>query len=273
MILLVRRIVPVGFVVMACLLVAMQLMTSMASAQVLLPDDATKPITQDQAELNDELPTSTDRIKRILDSAPAEISGRLLDLTEYVLVVGQPPTLSLFGEENLKRGIVGPAVHDELRAITRPSRLKDAAGADVLGIATATIFSLAPRAVAAISGWFKTDDERPRWAGYTDSFIVGSRTAEAPQSNTLLFHRLKGQRVSLHLKRLERPTARYTIVVDDQLLGIFETDISELTISAHFLQPDPLGNLHTLTVSTDPSSPQEMPFSVDVLVVVHAAEQ
>ena len=46
-------------------------------------------------------------------------------------------------------------------AITKPTRLNQAVGSDVLGVATAALFVLAPRAIRTVAGWFSGDQAAP----------------------------------------------------------------------------------------------------------------
>ena len=115
------------------LLVVITLAAAPAPAQIILPTDATEPKGRASVEPTDAVAVSTERIKQILDGAPVQVSGRLLDLTEYVLVVGEPPDLSLFGDDDLARGTAGRSMHAEMRALTTPSRITQAIGSDALG--------------------------------------------------------------------------------------------------------------------------------------------
>ena len=77
-----------------------------ASAQS-LQLDPTDPTAVDPFESQGELPVSLDRIKRALDRPPpANGRSRLLNLTEFVVVVGTAPTLPLFGDDDLSGGPV-----------------------------------------------------------------------------------------------------------------------------------------------------------------------
>ncbi len=114
----------------------------------------TNPSIDDGGRTQDELPVSLDRIKRALDRPPpTDGHARLLDFTEFVVVVGTAPDVPLFEEGDFSGGPVG-SMHAEMMAAVRPSRMDQAVGSDSLGVATAALFSLVPPAGRAIAGWF-----------------------------------------------------------------------------------------------------------------------
>ena len=144
-----------------------------ASAQS-LQLDPTDPTAVDPSESQGELPVSLDRIKRALDrQPPTDGRSRLLNFTEFVVVVGTAPKLPLFGDDDLSGG-PWRSTHADMMAAARPARLDQAVGSDVLGVATAALFALVPPAVRAVAGWFSGNEEvRGRgWAGYTETFVL-----------------------------------------------------------------------------------------------------
>ena len=249
------------------------LQTAPVAAQVILATP-TEPVAVDRDPSQVELPVSLDRIKRGLErestTDPSRL--RLLDLTEYVVVVAEAPALSLFGDTDLSGGPTR-GIHAEMMAVTRPSRLDQAMGSDTLGVATAALVGLAIRSVA---GWFSgnesEDDHRPRWAGYTETFVLAPRDEASLTAPTLLFHRLEGQRVSLHTSASHAPNAGVVIAVDGQEWGPLEQEVADRTIPNELLLPGRVGNLHSLTVGRVPGTVLEVPLTIDLLVVVHEQE-
>ena len=115
--------------------------------------------TQDVPPTEPDLPPlvelSDAQLERMLERLAARESVRLLDLNSYVVVVGRAPTLPLFGSKaDLAAGTaaLGMPTHAEMMAVVTPSPVTQAAGADTLGIVTATAFGvLAPLAVKTVA--------------------------------------------------------------------------------------------------------------------------
>ena len=142
---------------------------------------------------------------------------------------------------------------------------------DALGIATAALFRLVSPAIRTVAGWFSgdEDDHPPRWAAYTETVVLEPTNEASPPAQTLLFHRLEGQRVSLHTSTSHRPTTGFVITVDGQEWGVLEQEVADRTIPNELLLPGRVGNLHSLTVRQVRGTLLEDPVTVDLLVVVH----
>ena len=235
----------------------------------------TNPSIDDGGRTQDELPVSLDRIKRALDRpAPTDGHARLLDFTEFVVVVGTAPDVPLFEEGDFSGGPVG-SMHTEMMAAVRPSRMDQAVGSDSLGVATAAAFALVPVAIRAVAGWFSGDEDvrGPGWAGYTETFVLGSPADTLPATHTLGFHRLEGQRVALHVSVSGPEAAGFMVTVNDHQWRTFDQEVADHTIPHELLLPEPVGDMHRLTISHVPGSYLQAPLTVGLLVVVHEAEE
>ena len=251
-------------------IVAVVLQAVPVAAQVIVPPP-TEPVAVDRALFDAGLPVSLDRIKRALDrTPPADGRPRLLNLTEYVVVVGKAPEISLFGGVDLGGGPFR-SMHADMMAATRPSKLDQAIGSDGLGVATLALFQLVPPALRVIAGWFSgdQDDRRPGWVAFTETLVLEPADQSSLAAHTLLFHRLEGQRVSFHTRTSHPPSSGFVLAVDSQEWGILEQEVADRTIPNELLQPGRVGNLHSLTVSQVPGTVMEVPLAVDLLVVVH----
>ena len=237
------------------------------AAQVVLPTPA-EHVVVDPVRAQDDLPVSLDRIKRALDEPlSAGERSRWLNLTEYVVVIGEAPELSLFGGNDLNGGPMG-SMHADMMAVARPSRVDQAVGSDALGAATtAAFFKFVPPAIRAIAGWFSgnEDDRSVGWAAYTETFVLESSAA----AQTLMFYCLEGQRVALHASLSHLDTSGFMVAVDGQEWDTFDRAVSDRTIPNELLLPGRVGNLHSLTVRQVRRTALEAPLTIDVLVVVH----
>ena len=235
------------------------------AAQVILPT-ATAPIV-DPARLENDLPVSLDRISRALEEIPpADGRSRWLNLTEYVIVVGEAPQISLFGNADLSGGPMR-SMHADMMTIARPSRFDQAAGSDALGAATAAaFFKFVPPAIRAVAGWFTgdEDDRAAGWAAYTETFVLESSAT----AHTLIFHWLEGQRVALHARLSHADTLGFRVGVDGQEWDTFDREVVDHTIPSELLRPTGTGNVHRLAVRRAPGT-AEAPLRVDLMVVVH----
>ena len=195
----------------------------------------------------------------------------MLNLTEFVVVVGTAPTLPLFGDDDLSGG-PWRSTHADMMAAARPARLDQAVGSDVLGVATAALFALVPPAVRAVAGWLSGDEEvrGPGWAGYTETFVLGSQAETLPADRTLGFHRLGGQRVALHASVSGPEAPGFMVTVDGQQWRTFHWEVADHTVPNERLLPEPVGNMHRVTVGRVPGTqlPHD-PLIVGLLVVVH----
>ena len=246
--------------------------TALVAAQVLLPA-APEPGAAAPALAGGELPVSLDRIRRALDRiGPADERLRLLDLREYVVVVGEAPETSMFGKDDLSAGAAG-SNHTRMMAIARSSRVDQVAGSDVLGTVTAAAFvALVPPVVRTVAGWFSRapTNQSPDWEGYTQTMVFGA-TEEAPQAeDRILFHRAGGSRVSFHARASHPTTSGFIVTVDGQEWSRLDHEVADRTIPEELLVPEPIGNVHSLTVTRLPGTVLVAPLSVDLLVVVHA---
>ena len=221
-------------------MVVVALQTAPVAAQIVLPTP-TEPVAVDRATSEGELAVSLDRIRRALDSSAkaGPLRLRIPDVREYVFVVGEAPEVSLFGDTDLSRGAgaVGAPTHADMVAITRPSRLDQAIGSDALGVATAALSKVVPRAIRAVAGWFSGDqgDRSPRWVGYPGTFVLEPTDEASPIVHALLFHRLDGHRVSLHTSASHPPNAGFVITVDGQEWGALEQEVADRTIPNELL--------------------------------------
>ena len=244
---------------------------ALESAQDLVPA-APEPAAVTPAEAEGELPVSLDRIWRALGQpAHADERLRFLDLTEYVIVVGEAPETSMFGDTDLSAGAGGTS-RDRMLAIGRPSRVDQVAGTDVLGVVTATAFAtLVPPLIRAVSGWFSRAPADPSadWKGYTQTLVFGTAEETRPTDDRILFHRSAGSRVSFHARSSHPTTTGFIITVDGQEWSRLDHEVTDRTIPDELLAHEPIGNVHSLTVTRLPETVLATPLSVDLLVVVH----
>ena len=166
-------------------------------------------------------------------------------------------------------------MHTEMMAAVRPSRMDQAVGSDSLGVATAAAFALVPVAIRTVAGWFSGDEDvrGPGWAGYTETFVLGSPADTLPATHTLGFHRLEGQRVALHVSVSGPDAAGFMVTVDGHRWRTFDQEVADHTIPHELLLPEPVGDMHRLTISHVPGSYLQAPLTVGLLVVVHEAEE
>ena len=249
--------------------------TALVAAQVLRPA-APEPAAVSPAPADGELPVSLDRIRRALNHTdPADERLRLLDLTEYVVVVGEAPETSMFGDADLSAGAGGNR-HDRMLAIARPSRVDQVGGTDVLGVVTATAFAtLVPPLIRAVSGWFSRApaNRSSGWEGYTQTMVFGTAEETPPIEDRILFHRPAGSRVSFHARASHPPITGFIITVDGQAWSRLGHEVANRTIPDELLAQEPVGNVHSLTVTRLPDTVLVAPLSVDLLVVVHAKSE
>ena len=231
----------------------------------------TEPVAVERASSEGELPVSLDRIKRALSRAPpADGRPQLLDFTEFVVVVGKAPEISLFGDADLSGG-PARSIHADMMAATRPSKLDQAVGSDVLGVATASLFALIPPAIRTVAGWFSGDENQrpPGSSGYTEMFLLESSDEGVPTANTLQFHRLEGQRVALHASVSDPQAPGFAVTVDGQAWRTFHQEVADHTIPNELLLLERVGNIHHLTISQVPGTHLQGPLTIGLLVVVH----
>ena len=211
----------------------------------------TERASQERGQSSQELPVSLDRIKRSLNRPPsADGESRLLELTEFVVVVGTAPELPLFEEGDFDGGPWSSA-HAEMTAAVRPARLDQAVGSDALGVASAALFALIPPAIRAVGGWFSGDADvvGPGWAGYTDTFVLGTEEPTPPHEQTLVFHRLAGQRVVFHATVSDPEAPGVLVRVDGRKWRTVHEDVAEQTMPDDLLSTEQSGDMHSLTIS------------------------
>jgi hypothetical protein len=250
------------------------------NSQVVRPDPTTDSAPEQVDTPRDGATVPGERIERMLGRMSSERDTQLqsLNLREYVLVVGQQPEMPLFGTEpDLTGGppAYGVPSHTEMLSVVTPSDLRQAAGSDALGIATAALSMLVPAAVKAVAGWFAGDDDQtprgPRYAGYTGSFRLDDASAElSTRVSVVPFYRTASQRVSLSVTFAPQPTRGVIVTVDDQPFGVFDSDVSALRVPDELLQPGRQGDVHLLKLTRPTPAPpeDEEPVEVDVVVVV-----
>ena len=218
-----------------------------------------------------------ERIERMLARMSPELNPQLhsLNLSEYVIVVGQQPEVSLLGSEpDLGGGApgFGPPTHLEMMATVAPSDIQAAAGADALGIATAALSMLAPRAIDALAGWFSGDDDPtpngPRYAGYTGNFLLGADADPSTRVSVVPFYRTEGQPVSVSATFTPQPVGSVIMTVDDQPFGVFERDVVAVPVPDELLQLDRQGDVHLLKLTRPAVATSEAPVQIDLVVVV-----
>ena len=249
--------------------------TALVAAQDLSPA-APEPAAVAPAPPDGELPVSLDRIRRALSqAAPGDERLRLLDLTEYVVVVGEAPATSMLGDADLSAGPDG-TTHDRMLAIARPSRVDQVAATDVLGVVTATAFAtLVPPLIRTVTGWFSRAPaiRSSNWEGYTQTMVFGTAVETPPTADHILFHRPAGSRVSFHARASHPTTSGFIVTVDGQEWSRLEHEVADRTIPDELLAHEPIGNVHSLAVTRLPDTVLVAPLSVDLLVVVHATSE
>lgn len=232
-----------------------------------------------EADERDASAVPPQRMERMLTRLSAESPQLgLLNLQEYVVVVGEAPEVSLFGTDADLSGVgYGLPSHAEILGVTRPSDFSQAAGSDALGIATASMFTaLVPAAIKAVQGWFASDDgqpDRPRYAGYTGRLHIDPGQAESSTDPSAVpFYRTEGQPVFLSVRFSHDVSYGIRIVVDDQELGVFNEDAVDVPVPDALLASALPGDVHLLEVSPSSRSPLSKRVEVDVVVVVYAAD-
>lgn len=249
--------------------------TALVAAQVLRPA-APEPAAVSHAPADGELPVSLDRIRRALNqTAPADERLRLLDLTEYVVVVGEAPEISMFGDADLSAGADGSR-HDRMLAIARSSRVDQVAGTDVLGVVTATAFAtLVPPLIRTVTGWFSRAPamRSSDWEGYTQTMVFGTAVETQSTEDHILFHRPAGSRVSFHARASHPTTSGFMVTVDGQEWSRLDHEVADRTIPDELLAHEAIGNVHSLTITRLADTVLVAPLSVDLLVVVHAKSE
>ena len=121
-------------------------------------------------------PRELDRLT-IVDDVPLVDGGRAVQLVPGLAIVGG---VDLFGFMDVTTGPVpmGGPTHRAMMSVMTPREMTEAASGDVLGIATASAFSLMPtaiKAVGAIAGWLfggaaaDDDDDAPEHPILTES--------------------------------------------------------------------------------------------------------
>ena len=148
-------------VVITAALLAVASLSIRVDGQVVRPDPtaASSPNQTDIAPGGATVPG--ERIERMLARMSPELNPQLhsLNLSEYVIVVGRQPEVSLLGSEpDLGGGApgFGPPTHLEMMATVAPSDIQAAAGADALGIATAALLDAGPQGYRC-TGVFERD--------------------------------------------------------------------------------------------------------------------
>lgn len=264
-------------VVVTAAVLAVAALSVRVDTQVVRPDPAaaSSPNQLDRARNGATVPE--ERIERMLARMSPELNPQLnsLNLSEYVIVVGQQPEVSLLGSEpDLGGGApaFGPPTHVEMMATVTASDIQQAAGADALGIATAALSMLAPRAIGALAGWFSGDGNPtpsgPRYAGYTGNFLLGGADADpSTRVSVVPFYRTEGQPVSVSATFTPQPFESVIMTVDDQPFGAFERDVVEVPVPDELLQPGRQGDIHLLKL-TRPATAPEAPLQIDLVVVV-----
>ena len=213
----------------------------------------------------------------MLERLAARESVSLLDLNSYVVVVGLAPKLPLFGSKSdlgSETATLGMPTHAEMMAIVMPSPVAQAAGADTLGIVTATAFGrLVPLAVKAVAGWLGgNDDDEPeaaRFAGYTRTIQIGG-DVDGPSS--VSFYRRGEQPVVLSMRVAESYTDGVQLEIDGHTLGVFDRSVNDMSVPDELVGPDGENGLHLLTVSPASDAVLGQPAQVDIVVVVYATD-
>ena len=265
-------------VVISAALLAVVSLSLRVDGQVVRPDPTAAASANQTDIASDNATVPGERIERMLARMSPELNPQLhsLNLSEYVIVVGQQPEVSLFGSEpDLGGGApgFGPPTHLEMMATVAPSDIQAAAGADALGIATAALSMLAPRAIDALAGWFAGDDDPilsgPRYAGYTGNFLLGGDDADpSTRVSVVPFYRTEGQPVSLSATFTPQPVGSVIMTVDDQPFGVFERDVVAVPVPDELLQPDRQGDIHLLKLTRPAAATREAPVQIDLVVVV-----
>ncbi len=230
-----------------------------------------EPDAQPSATLSDA------QLDRMLERLAAGESTGLIGLNSYVVVVGQVPEIPLLGRDpdlGTESARFGPPSHAEMLAIVRPPTATQAAGADTLGIATATAFAvLAPMAVKAVAGWLGGDDddesEAARFAAYTRTVQVGGGPEGA---SSVPFYRTGEQLVVFSMRVAESYTDGVEVEVNGQPLGLFDHSVNDIRVPDELLTNDTDHGIHLLTALTASGVVLEQPVEVEVVVVVYAAE-
>ena len=160
-----------------------------------------------------------------------------------------------------------------MMATVAPSDIQAAAGADALGIATAVLSMLAPRAIDALAGWFSGDDDPtpsgPRYAGYTGNFLFGGDDADpSTRVSVVPFYRTEGQSVSVSATFTPQSIGTVIMTVDDQPFGVFERDVVAVPVPDELLQPDRQGDVHLLKLIRPAAATRKTPVQIALVVVV-----
>ena len=242
--------------------------------------------TQDVPPTEPDLPPlvelSDAQLERMLERLAARESVRLLDLNSYVVVVGRAPTLPLFGSKaDLAAGTaaLGMPTHAEMMAVVTPSPVTQAAGADTLGIVTATAFGvLAPLAVKTVAGWLggngdDADDDEPesvRFAGYTRTVQIGGDMDGVP---SVSFYRRGEHPVVISMRVAESYTQGVQLEINGHTLGVFDKSVNDMRVPDELLVTDGDNGLHLLTVSPASDAVLDRPAEVDIAVVVYATDR
>lgn len=252
--------------------------SSMSVHAQAVPPDRTTDSSPGQTDAARDAMVPGERIERMLAQMSSEVDPQLrsLNLREYVIVVGQQPEVSLFGTDpDLTGGpqAYGVPSHTEMLAAVTPSDIRQAAGYDALVISNAALSMLAPAALDAVVGWFAGDDKQtprgPRYAGYTGSFRLAGAAAEpSARVSVVPFHRTEGQAVSLSVTFDPPPDPGVIMTVDDKPFGVFDRDVSALSVPDELLQPGRQGDVHLLKMTRQTEAPREDPVEIDVVVVV-----
>ncbi len=254
------------------------LFASLALATVAAAQQA----NEDESAVEPDAPPSvtlTDaQLDRMLEQLAAAESTGLRGLNSYVVVIGQLPEIPLLGRDpdlGIETAGFGPPSHAEMMAIVKPPTVNQAAGADTLGIASATAFAvLAPMAVKAVAGWLGGDDddesEAARFAGYTRTVQVGGGPEGA---SSVPFYRTEEQLVVFSMRVAESYTDGVEVEVNGQPLGVFDHSVNDIRVPDELLVTDNDHGIHLLTASTASGVILEQPAEVEVVVVVYATDR
>ncbi len=267
---------PLGHRVLAGVVafLASTALVTVAVAQTTRDVPPTEPDLPPLVELSDA------QLERMLERLAARESVRLLDLNSYVVVVGRAPKLPLFGSKaDLAAGTaaLGMPTHAEMMAVVTPSPVTQAAGADTLGIVTATAFGvLVPLAVKTVAGWLGgngDDDDEPeavRFAGYTRTVQIGGDVGSVP---SVSFYRRGEQPVVISMRVAESYTQGVQLEINGHTLGVFDESVNDMRVPDELLVTDGDDGLHLLTVSPVSDAVLDRPAEVDIAVVVYATDR
>ena len=212
------------------------------------------------------------QLERMLERLQAGEATPLLNLDSYIVVVGRAPEVPLFGagvDLGADAARAGASIHSEMMAVMTPSYLRQAAGSDAAGQATA---AFVPAAVNAVAGWLGgrdvDDAAAPRFAGYTRTLQLGTGRDVV---SSMPFYQAANQPVVVSMRFAEPRPGGVEIVIDGQTLGVFDDSVDDVAVPAEVLERGRPGDVHVLEVAPAGQSPGERA-DLDVAVVVYSAD-